>query len=475
MAVTIRRHKYEMIADAITQLIESGTFRPGDRLPSVRQSSLQHGATINTVLKAYYVLEAQGMIIAQPRSGFYVSTNLPVALPEPEISSPLPDPTRVSVRELVTMVLQDTRRPGLIQLGAAHPNPNLCPVKRLNRMVASAARQCDLAGIDYDVSLGSKTLRVQLAQRALIAGCRLSPGDILTTSGCAEAVNICLRAICRPGDNVALESPICFDTLQYLEMLGLRAVEIPTHPREGISLDALQVAIEQVPIRACIVISNFNNPLGSCLPDEKKRDLVRLLARHEIPLIENDIFGEIYFEKKRPLVAKAYDEKGLVLLCSSFSKTLVPGYRVGWVAAGRFQPAVEWFRYISSLSSPTILHEAVGEFLASGSYDPHLRTIRRTYANNLAALSRAVRRFFPTGTRLTRPAGGFVLWVQLPEQVDSLVLYRQALEAGIAITPGYLFSATDRYRNCIRLNGANWSDQNESAIHQLGQLIQNQC
>jgi len=465
-------YKYERIADDISHLIECGAFKPGDRIPSVREMSRQRDVSISTVLQAYYLLEARGLIRARPRSGFYVRSDLPSDLPEPEISSPAPDPSQVSMRQLVSMVaLNDTHNPQLIQLGAAHPNPSLAATEELNRVLTSVARRMGEKSGLYDYAPGCDELRMQIARRSLIAGCSLSPDDIVITSGCSESVSFCLRAVCERGDTVAIESPICFDTLQTLEALGLRALEIPTHPRDGISLDALRFAVRHNEVSACLVISNFNNPLGSCIPDDNKRALVKLLTEHEIPLIENDIFGELYFGDSRPSVAKAYDEKGLVMLCSSFSKTLAPGYRVGWVVPGRFQSTVRWLKYTSSLAAPTLSEHAIAEFMASGSYAPYLRRTRRAYERHVASMSQSVRRAFPEETKLTRPSGGFVLWVELPEAVDSLQLYDQAQGAGIAITPGYLFSATDQYRNFIRLNAANWSAEADAAIERLGQII----
>jgi DNA-binding transcriptional MocR family regulator len=464
--------KYEQLAADLAHLIESGTFRPGDRIPSVRQMSGQKKVSITTVLQAYYLLEARGLIEARPKSGFYVCTTLPQSLLEPEISSPEPDPTEVSMHDLVTqVVLADVHDPDLIQLGAAHPNPSLIATRKLNRIMAAEARQMGERSGMYDYVPGCEALRVQIARRAIAAGCSMTPDDILITSGCSDAVSLCLRAVCKPGDTVAIESPICFDAIQCLEVMGLQALEIPTHPRDGISLDALRFAIEHNTVSACMVISNFNNPLGSCMPDENKRELVALLAEHEIPLIENDIFGELYFGERRPSVAKAYDRKGLVMLCSSFSKSLCPGYRVGWVVPGRYWSTVKWLKYTSSIGAPTLPAHAIAEFMASGSYDPYLRRIRGACARRVAAMSQAVRRFFPRETRLTRPTGGFVLWIQLPDAVDSLALYRRALGAGIAITPGYLFSATEQYRNFIRLNAANWSERAEWAIQRLGGMI----
>jgi len=468
----VERYKYEWIADDVDHLIECGAFKPGDRIPSVREMSRQRDVSISTVLQAYYLLEARGLIRARPRSGFYVRSDLPSDLPEPEISSPAADPAEVSMRQLISLVVHtEILEPDLVQLGAAHPNPSLAATEELNRTLTSVARRMGDAGGLYDYPPGCEGLRRQIARRSLLSGCSLSPDDILITSGCSESVSLCLRAVCEPGDVVAIESPICFDALQTLEALGLQVLEIPTHPRDGISLDALRFALEYNEVSACMVISNFNNPLGSCIPDENKRELVEMLTERGIPLIENDIFGEVYFGESRPSVAKAYDQEELVMLCSSFSKSLCPAYRVGWVVPGRFYSTVEWLKYTSSLAAPTLSEYAIAEFMAGGGYNPYLRRIRRTYERHVAAMSQAVRRFFPEQTKLTRPAGGFVLWIQLPESVDSLALYKRALDGGIAITPGHLFSPTDQYRNFIRLNAANWSDEAEIAVEYLGDLI----
>lgn len=462
---------YENIANDISSLIDQGTFRPGERIPSVRQLSRQRKISITTALQAYLTLEDRGLIEARPQSGYYVRARLPAVLPEPEESTPGSDPSQVSMRELVMMVLRDTLNPNLVQLGAAIPHPDLVATDKLNRMLSSVAREAGVASGMYFIPPGSETLRIQIAQRAVAAGCLLAPGDIVITSGCLEAIGLCLRAICRPGDTVAIESPTYFGLLQALESLELRALEIPTHPRDGISLGALRFAIEHNPIRACLLLPNFNNPLGSLMPEDNKKELAELLAEHDIPLIEGDTSGEIYFSGERPTNVKAYDRKGLVMLCSSFSKVLSPGYRVGWAAPGRYKATVEWLKYTTSIATNTLAQLTIARFLDSGGYDHHLRNIRRVYARHMAQMSQEVMRYFPSGTRVTRPNGGFVLWVQLPERVDSLRLYRQALEAGITLAPGHIFSASNQYRNFIRLNAAFWSDEARRAIQRLAELM----
>jgi len=462
---------YQELAERFTDLIRHGTYPSGERLPSVRQASQQHGVSISTVLQAYSFLESQGLIKVRPQSGYYVCMRGDERLPEPETSSPQLDPSNVSLHELVMMLMRDSANPNLVQLGAALPHLDTLLTQKLNRIIAGISREKRESSHQYLFPPGLESLRVQVARRAINAGCNLFPSDILITSGGTDAIDLCLHAVCRPGDIVAIESPSYFGTLQILEVHGLRALEIPTHPREGISLDALEFAIEHNPIRAVMVISNFNNPLGSIMSDEKKEALVNLLARHDIPLIENDVSGEIYFGDKRPLVCKAFDTKGLVMLLSSFSKDISPGLRVGWLAPGRYRAEVEWLKFTLSASSPTLPQMAIAEFLESGGYDQLLRRIRREYARNVRLMSDAVVRYFPEGTRLTRPSGGFVLWVQLAENVDSLELYKMALQGGITLAPGHVFSATYQFPNFIRLNAAEFNYTTERAIERLGAMV----
>jgi DNA-binding transcriptional MocR family regulator len=462
---------YEDLAGRLASMIRQGTYRAGDRLPSVRHLSKQQAVSISTVLQAYYLLEDRGLIEARPQSGYYVCARPAGALPEPEISSPEPDPSDVSVQELVLMVLRDTLKPNLLQFGTAIPHPDLLATGKLNRILAAIAREDRAEYALYAFPPGREELRVAVAQRSVAAGCSLAPHDVVVTSGGDEAMHLCLRATCRPGDTVAIESPMYFGTLQILEALGLRALEIPTHPRTGMSLDALRFAVDHNPVRACLVMTNFNNPLGSRIPEENQRELVAMLAGREIPLIENDSLGELYFSGDRPSVAKAYDRKGLVLLCSSYSEDLGPGFRIGWTAPGRFKADVEWYKLTTNVATATLPQLTIAQFLSSAGYDHHLRRIRRAYAQRMAGMSRAIERHFPEGVRVTRPDGGHVLWVQLPERVDSLELYRLAIRIGVTLAPGHIFSATEQYRNFIRLNAAFWSPEAEPALQRLGEIV----
>jgi DNA-binding transcriptional MocR family regulator len=465
---------YEVLAGELIHLVQTGTLRAGDRLPSVRRMSQQKGLSLTTVLQAYQLLEDQGLIESRPQSGFYVRAEQvqPAPLPEPESPAELSDPEHVQVDELVMRVVRDAMRPGMTQFGAALPAPELLPTARINRILAQVARDNLAASYAVGLPVGMLELRSQVARRTLELGCALDPDDFVITNGCAEAIHLALQAVCRPGDLVAVESPTYFGILQALEAQGLRALEIPTHSRDGISLDALSFALENHPIRAVVVITNFSNPLGCCMPEENKRALVELLARHQVPLIEDDIYGELAFHAQRPGVAKVFDRQGLVLLCSSFSKDISPSYRIGWIAPGRYRQRVEQLKMATNIATAVLPQLAIARFLESGGYDRHLRSIRRAYAQKVSQMTQAVLRYFPPETRVSSPSGGFVIWVQLPGQVDSLALYQRALAAGITLAPGYIFSATSKYRSFIRLNAAYMNFAGERALAKLGALVE---
>lgn len=461
---------YEALAGEIEGLIEAGTFSPGDKLLSVRDMAKQRSVSVTTVLEAYRLLEQRGRIEVRPQSGYYVGSPSRAGLPEPE-SCDFCDPSQVTVEELALQVLWDTQDPSLVQFGAAIPDPELLPTIRLNRFLINQTRKNYHQQTTVGVSRGCEELRAQVAKYQVAAGCRLSPDDIVITAGCLEAVGLSLRAVCSPGDTVAVESPTYFGILQALESQGLRALEIPAHPVTGLSLEALNFALENQPVHACVVMTNFSNPLGVTMPDENKKALVEILSRRNIPLIEDDIHSELFFSGKRPLTAKSFDRNDSVLLCSSFSKDLSPSYRVGWVAPGRYQDRVERLKMSTNISTALLPQLAIAEFLESGGYTYHLRKIRRAYGTKMARMSQSVMASFPEGTRISSPAGGFVLWVQLPENVDSLVLYRKALAEGITFVPGYIFSPGDKYRNYIRLNTAYWSEKTDPALGRLGALV----
>jgi DNA-binding transcriptional MocR family regulator len=462
---------YEKFAQDLEEQVRSGTFPVGARIPSIRESSVQQGISFSTVLQAYQLLENRGVIEARPQSGYYVKPQAKKRAPEPDFQAIQGDPAKVSIDDVSLLLIHDNFKLNYAQFGVASPNPALLPTVKLNRILADLARD---GRISHDLGgavPGSEPLRIQVAQRAFSYGCEIAPDEVVITAGCTEAMNLCLQAVCQPGDLVAIESPTYFGIVLALEAQHLRVLEIPSHPRTGMSLDALRFALENHPIKAVLAVPNFSNPTGSLIADEDKGELVKLLAQHGVPLIENDINGELYFGERRPRVAKSYDREGLVLLCSSFSKDISAGFRVGWVAPGRFYKDVQSKKYAFNVRTSVLPQLAIARFLETGGYDHHLRKIRRAYADKIASMSQAILAHFPEGTRITEPGGGFVLWVQLPGKLDSVLLYQEALKAFIAIAPGYLFSPAHKFNDFIRLNAACWSEQSEQDLIRLGMVV----
>lgn len=464
--------RYEVLAANIEESIRTGVLRPGDRLASIRHTSASRGVSASTVFQAYYMLEARGLIRARERSGYYVATGVRRAPPESDLTSqPQDESIAVDVSERVFEILESSMTRDVVPFGSAFPSPLLFPLARLGQAMASSVQKLDPWSTVDDLTPGNAALRRQIALRYLADGLHIHTDEIVITNGALEALNLCLAAVTRPGDSVVVESPTFYAALQALERMGLQAIEVPTHPREGIDLLALEHAIARHKPKACWLMTTFQNPLGSLMSEDKKKALVELLARHDLPLIEDDVYAELYFGDKRPAPAKAFDTKGLVLHCSSFSKCLAPGYRIGWAAPGRFTRAVARQKLTTTLSASAPAQLALATYLERGGFDKHLRKLRQTLAAQQATFTQAVGHYFPAGTRATRPSGGYFLWVELPEGIDALEIHRHALSLGISVAPGPIFSASRAFTNCLRLNyGHAWDARAEQALATLGRL-----
>jgi DNA-binding transcriptional MocR family regulator len=467
-------HRYEEVANLITALVDSGTLGAGSRAPSLREISKQQRVSLSTALQAYRLLEDRGVLQARPQSGHYVTRRAAIHLATPAISDPPGKATSVAISATLLQLHQHSVDPRLVPLGWAIPDAELLAAARLDRFLARAART---KGTQYNTYTGPKgelRLRQEIGRRALRWGAALSPEDIVITSGCMEALTLALSVVTQHGDTVAVESPTYFGLLRALEALGLKAFELPTDATDGVDLAALARVLERRSVKACLFSSGFNNPLGCAMPTEKKLKVLSLLAKHRVPLIEDDINGEIHFSSERPLPFMALDRHAnAIVYCSSFSKTLAPGYRIGWMATktpAHMQSALER-KLAFTLSGPPLLQVALAEFLSCGGYDNHLRRIRRVFDDTVGRVTRAVERWFPNGTKVSRPAGNFVLWLELPKPVRTRALLDRALENGICFMPGELFSASGRYGHCLRLScGHGWNDRIEKGVMKLGKL-----
>lgn len=465
---------YETYAEDIAQAIETGILRAGERLPSVREACRQRGISPATVFKAYYLLETRGLIHTAPRSGFFVNPRSGLGrLPEPEPSRPGSGRHALDTMDLVYAILHSLKLRSAVPLGCSFPDPSLFPLEDLRHALARAMRKFGAWNTFDDLPPGHEPLQRQILKRYLAHGVPIASDELVLTNGAMSALNLCVRAVARPGRAVVVESPCSYMALQALERNGLRAIEVATDPREGVDLGHLAAILEgEDKPAACWFMTNYQHPLGALMPDDKKRELVRLLARHEVPLIEDDVYAELYHGDKPPVSAKSFDRRGLVLHCSSFSKCLAPGYRVGWVAAGRLARDVERLKLITLISGSVPVQAAISAYLHEGAYEAHLRRLRRSLAGQMAALRTAVERHFPAGTRVSRPQGGYFLWLELPDGVDALRLFEESVADHVSVGPGPIFSARKEFRNCIRLNsGLPWTPKVEEAVAKLGRRV----
>ncbi len=463
--------RYLQVAHLIEGQISRGVLRVGERVPSVRSLSQQQDVSISTVLQAYFWLENHGFIEARPQSGFYVKVPFSDLAPEPSFVGTENAPTQVGIAKILHEIMSASGDPANFPLGAGGAGPELYPTHRLNQITTQVLRKFPHHSSGYDFPPGAEPLRRQIARHTLKFGCEFSPADIVITSGGMEALNLALRAVAGPGDLIAIESPTFFGVLQAAESLGLRAIEIPTHPRTGMQLDQLERAIRKHRVKACVVMSNCHNPLGYVLTDEYKKLLVALLTKYDVPLIEDDVYGDLVFGNKRPAPAKVFDRKGLVLLCASFSKVMAPGYRIGWVHGGRYRNEIERLKFITTVASSSLQQLVIAAFLESGGYERYVRRLRISFANQIQMVSRAITKYFPEKTRVSRPQGGYLLWVELPRGISAMKLYEQALAQHVFVLPGPMFSPSQAFRNYIRVNCSSpWSDQFDRALLTVGRI-----
>ncbi len=464
---------YVRLADEIEEKIKQGIYKAGDKLPSLRKLHDQTRFSITTVYQAYIELEKRDLVEPRLKSGFYVKAFLHKLLPVPKLKKHEAVPQKISINALSSLIVESMSNPGMLQLGGASPSSELLPLKQLTRTLKSGAVQpLKDAMVLYEHPAGSLELRRQIAKRSFGLSSKISADDIIITNGCMEAVYFCLKAVAGPGDTILVESPAFHFFLQIIEDLNMFALEVPSDPEFGINVHSIEKALKENKVTACIFNPTFNNPLGYSMSSEDKQDLVDLLTGMDIPIIEDDIYGELYFGKTRPSTLKSFDKKGLVLYCSSFSKALAGGLRVGWTMPGKIKDQVKRLKLNTSVASPGLNQLIVADFLKNGAFDRHLRKLRNTLKNQVSTFSMAIARHFPSGTEITAPKGGFLIWIQLDEAADSLKIFHEARKQSVSILPGSIFSSSDRYNNCIRLNcGHPWSEKIQNGILTLAGII----
>ncbi|MFC3034528.1 PLP-dependent aminotransferase family protein [Pseudoalteromonas fenneropenaei] len=474
MSVAVSRESaaylYQQVVALIHTMIEQGSLQAGDKLPSLRAMANQLQVSIPTVKQAYQYLEAQGKLVAKEKSGYFLASKSTPAQPKRGRLSNRP--LQVNKQVLIEQVYQAIHTSGMVPFGIANPVAVASTDKTLAKLMRRAMQQAGEHAIDYGAMDGLPALKKQIVHRYLNMGVFIEQDELVITNGAQEALAIALQCVTEPGDVVAIESPCYFGIIELIENLGLKALEIPLCPDDGIWLDDLAHALRKHPVKVCLFSTSINNPLGSFMPNSRRQQLLALLAEFKVPLIEDDVYGDLHFGCERGLPAQSYATPGQVLTCSSFSKTAAPSYRIGWLYAGPYAAKAKRIKRALSCSSSLMNQWVLADYLASGEYDRHLKLMRQRLLANKARMSKCIQRLFPDDVRVSDPKGGCVLWLDLGSGYDGSKLFQLALEHKISITPGALFSAGQRYQNCVRLSfGVPWSAEVEAALATLASLL----
>lgn len=461
---------YLKIAKVIEEQIDSETLKLGDKLPSIRSIQKIYNVSINTAKQSFLELESKSLIEARPKSGYFVSKTSRRKFLLPTLGKLQSSQEEKQPEDLISKVFNALENKEIRQLSLGVPNTSLLPIAKLNKGIIKVVQSLPDGGTNYEPVQGSLNLRRNIAKWSLVLEGKLTEDDIITTSGAMNALYSCLLAVTQRGDTIAVETPVYFGILQIARSMGLNVIEIPTHPLTGVDLDALKKVLPQ--LKACCFISNFSNPLGCLMPDENKKELVNMLTKWDIPLIEDDLYGNLFFGATRPKPCKAFDEAGIVLWCGSVSKTLAPGYRVGWVAPGKYKDKIIRQKLVQTISSPSLYQEVVADFLEHGRYDHHLRTFRAKLYTSCLKFKGAVQDYFPQDTKISQPQGGFMLWLELNKKIDTAKLFDVAIKQKISFAPGRMFTLHDQYNNCMRLNyGQEWNEQLDFDLKRLGNIV----
>jgi DNA-binding transcriptional MocR family regulator len=426
----------------------------------------------NTVIRAYMTLEDEGLIEPLSRSGFVVRDTQPMA-----VSDEVPEPREVSLGATALNVIRAASDPDGVALGSAHPAVQFPACRQFYRILAREAHRIagdDKMGGHYTSPPGHLPLRQLLARRMPHQDAGQGTDEIIITNGAMEAITLALLSAASPGDTIAVEKPAYYGNLNCIEALGMKVLEIPSHQDTGMNLALLNKALQQWSVKAILVNPTFNNPMGFSMPADKRLELLKLATTYDLPIIEDDTFGELYFGTHREPPLKQLDRDGRVIYCNSLSKTLHPDIRLGWSAPGRYFEQMTYMKYVSSLASPGVIQKAAARFLADNQFERHLRSVRRFYQSARDDMTRAIYRYWPKQVSVSRPEGGYLLWCTLPGRLDGDKIYQQAKAVGINITPGSLFSCDNSSRHCIRLNFATWKNTPHyiEAIKTLGRLIE---
>jgi DNA-binding transcriptional MocR family regulator len=443
-----KSYKYEIFTAVIEKQIHSGILQEKDRLPSVREIKEKYKLSTSSVQSGFEYLMIKGLIRSYPRSGYFVAEIQEENIPE--IRTKLP----VVVRDaefMKSMMLTSKRTSESSSFNTAVPGDLLIPQKLILRTMQEVIREKGASLLRYYPSNGLETLRKQIAKQMGTYGSTLNPDEIIITDGALQALTIALKSVTKAGDVVAVDSPCVFSVLEVIAHLELKVIEIPIHYRSGFDTEYFRTVCQENNIRALVITPNFHNPTGMMMDDETKKEILGIAKTHQLCIIENDMYSDLYFDEQRPHSIKSLDKNGSVMTYSSFSKTLAPGIRLGWLYAGNFYAKSERVRFTLGRTVSPIYQELVLKLLQGSSYERHLRSFRKKLNQQAIQVLDALRNSFPEGSYFHRPQGGYTIWGRLPENTDMEKFYEYCEKHQILFTPGNTFSFTDKYQFHFRI------------------------
>jgi len=463
---------YQQVIEFVVRQEKTGALRPGDKLPSLRKLSRQFEISVPTVKQAYIELERQGTISARPQSGYYMKAKQARTLMPMRAKWAHCQPAEVQCRSLIEQVYEAVHLPDTIALGISNPVHAHPPDKALARLMRSVLSRVSEKAVSYGPVNGDPKLRLNIAFRYQDQGIDINHDDIVITNGAQEALSIALQCVAQRGDIIAVESPCYFGLIELIESLGMKALEVYTCTESGVCVSELEKVIMEHPVKVCLFSTAINNPLGSMMTNEQRQNMVKLIEKYDIPLIEDEVYSDIYFTEQRPIPAQLYSEKGLVMTCSSFSKTAAPGYRVGWLLPGKFEEQAKRIKRAQSCSTSMLPQWTLSDYLMSGEYDRHLQVLRKTLRYNCERMRALIAEYFPKEVCISKPQGGSVLWIRCRSHVDTSKIFHKAIAKGISFAPGQVFSPSGKYKNFMRISyGVQWCEGIEQAVMSIGSLV----
>lgn len=461
--------KYEQLANTLKARIDDKEWLAYEKLPSIRSLAHCYGVSKISVQKALHTLEARDIVFVKFKSGYYVSPvnqnhNIHIELKK------ISQPKLVDVPEVFYEIME---RSAAFDITPQHINNEQVSTNLLllNRHISRALRQKPQSNaLYYSEPPGDRNLRHQISKHYRKRNLNITEEQVCITSGCQNSLFLALMATCEAGDIVAIESPAFYGALQLFQQLKLKVIELPSSLTTGLTVQSLQKAAEEWEIKACILTPNFATPTGALMQNKEKRKLVALAAKNNITLIEDDIYGDLGFHTTvEPL--KSYDTQGNVILCSSFSKALSRDLRIGWIITNKHYKKIVHLKLVNQLSTSQAIQNGLTSFMAEGSFDRHIYQYRKTLLKQRDQLINGIKDNWKIPTKFMVPDGGLTIWIELPPEVDTFVLYNQAISEGIIITPGKLFSTTNKFSNNLRLSFAHPTTGSRlQALVRLGEL-----